>query len=117
MAKKLTSGNGWSFEPAGSGPQPETVSLPDAKQKAAVKLEKRAKGKEVTVVNGFVLSPADRKALAAELRKACGAGGADSEAAIEVQGDHREKVKAVLTARQWKVTQGNPPGTKNLEKK
>lgn len=103
MAKKLTSGNGWSFEPAGGGEKPETVSLPDSAQKATVKLEKRAKGKEVTLVTGFVLSPADRKNLAALLRKACGAGGADSDAGIEVQGDHREKIKAALAARQWKV--------------
>ncbi len=103
MAKKLTSGDGWSFEPAGAGAKPETVSLPDACQKATVKLEKRAKGKEVTVARGFVLSPADRKKLAAELRKACGAGGVDSPDGIEVQGDHREKVKTILAGRQWKV--------------
>lgn len=101
--KKMLSGNGWSFEPAGEAVREDAVSLPDAKQKAAVKLEKRARGKEVTLVSGFVLSPADRKALAQELRKAVGAGGADSEGAIEVQGDHREKVTALLLARGWKV--------------
>lgn len=103
MAKKLTSGNGWSFEPAGNARAPEAASLPDERQKAAVKLEKRAKGKEMTVVTGFILSPADRKALAAFLRKACGAGGGDADGAIEVQGDHRGRVKTLLSAKGWTV--------------
>lgn len=103
MAKKLTSGNGWSFEPAGGGGGEEAASLPPEKQKAAVKLEKRARGKEVTTVTGFVLSAEDRKALGQELRKACGTGGSDSEKGVEVQGDHREKVKALLLARGWRV--------------
>ena len=103
MAKKLLAGNGWSFEPAGGGKEEETVSLPDDRQKATVTLEKRAKGKEVTLVAGFVLSSADRKALAQTLRKACGAGGADSDSGIEIQGDHRDKVKARLAAKGWKV--------------
>lgn len=101
--KKLTSGNGWTFEPAGGGKAEEAVSLPDAKQKARVSLEKRAKGKEVTLVTGFVLSPAGRKELAARLKKACGSGGSESEAAIEVQGDHREAVKRILADKGWTV--------------
>ncbi|MDR1745482.1 MAG: translation initiation factor, partial [Planctomycetota bacterium] len=78
MAKKLMSGDGWSFEPAGKPAETAVVSLPDGMQKAAVRLEKRARGKEVTVVSGFVLSDADRKALGAALRKSCGAGGGDA---------------------------------------
>lgn len=104
MAKKILSGNGWSFEPAGgTGEKLPVVSLPDDNQKAVVKLEKRAKGKEVTVVTGFVLSDADRKALAQRLRKSCGTGGSDSAEEIAVQGDHREKVKALLSGMGWKA--------------
>lgn len=103
MAKKLLSGDGWSFEPAGDGKEEETVSLPDDRQKASVKMEKRAKGKEMTVVSGFVLSEADRKALAAALRRACGAGGGDGDGYIEVQGDQREKIKTFLSGRGWSV--------------
>lgn len=103
MAKKLTSGDGWSFEPAGGGGRGEAASLPDDKQKAAVTLEKRGRGKEATVVRGFVLSDADRKACAAMLRKACGAGGADAGDRMEVQGDHREKVRSILAAKGWKM--------------
>lgn len=102
-SKKLVSGQGWSFEPAGTERREEVVSLPDAKQAAKVGLVKRAKGKEVTLVTGFVLSPADRRELAAELRRACGTGGTDSDAGVEVQGDHREKVKRLLAGKGWSV--------------
>lgn len=104
MAKKMMSGNGWSFEPAGSSETPhERVSLPDEKQKATIQLERRAKGKEVTVVKGFVLSEADRAELARKLRKSCGAGGSDADEIMEIQGDHREKIASVLGARGWVV--------------
>lgn len=103
MAKKLTGGNGWSFEPAAGAGVPEPASLPPDKQKATVKLEKRAKGKEVTVIAGFVLSDADRRELAAKLRKACGAGGSDGRDEIAVQGDHRHKVADHLSALGWRI--------------
>lgn len=102
-AKKLTGGKGWSFEPAGVSAPEEIVSLPPERQKVKVGLERRAKGKEVTVIKGFVLSDADRKELAASLRKACGAGGADSRKAMEIQGDHRTKVIECLSGLGWSV--------------
>ena len=102
--KKLMGGKGWSFEPAGDGCVPEEIaSLPADKQSAKVRLEKRARGKEVTAIAGFVLSDADRKSLAAALRKACGAGGSDNREGIEIQGDHREKVSCHLAGLGWRV--------------
>ncbi len=103
MAKKLLSGDGWSFEPAGGAREEGVVSLPPDRQKARVTLEKRAKGREMTVVSGFVLADADRKALAAALRKACGAGGGEAAGVIEIQGDHRRKIAALLADRGWTV--------------
>lgn len=102
-SRKLVSGQGWSFEPADAERKEDIVSLPDARQSAKVALAKRAKGKEVTLVTGFVLSPADRRELAAELRRACGSGGTDSDAGVEVQGDHREKVKRLLAGKGWNM--------------
>lgn len=102
--KKLLSGEGWSFEPAGgSGEKDAIESLPDSQQKARVKLEKRARGKEVTVVSGFVLSDVDRGAAARALRKACGAGGTDSEGVMEIQGNHCDRVREFFRARGWAV--------------
>ena len=54
------------------------------------------RGKTVTVVRG--LPSGDHAAVAADLKKLCGAGGAIKEGAVEIQGDHREKVVARLVA-------------------
>jgi translation initiation factor 1 len=50
-------------------------------------------GKTVTVVRGL---DGDLAAVASDLKRHCGAGGAVKGAAIEIQGDHRDKVVARL---------------------
>lgn len=103
-SKKLTKGNGWSFEPAGGGKSsPEPVTLPPELQKVTIRMEKRGKGKEVTVVTGFLLADVDRKELAAILRRTCGAGGTDNREEIVVQGDHRPKLTEHLSRLGWRV--------------
>jgi len=52
-------------------------------------------GKTVTVVRGL---DGDLAAVAADLKRQCGAGGAVKGTTIEIQGDHREKVVARLRA-------------------
>jgi translation initiation factor 1 len=55
-------------------------------------------GKTVTVVTGFLgISLAEKKTLAAEMQKACGAGGTVKEGRIEIQGDKRTEVARVLS--------------------
>jgi translation initiation factor 1 len=54
------------------------------------------KGKAVTVVRG--LPGGDLARVAADLKKLCGAGGAVKDGAVEIQGDHRDKVVARLVA-------------------
>ncbi len=58
-------------------------------------------GKVVTVVRG--LSPADLPVVAKDLKRLCGAGGAAKGGAVELQGDHREKVAARLEAQGYRV--------------
>jgi translation initiation factor 1 len=53
-------------------------------------------GKAVTVVLDLPLRAAELDALAAKLKAACGSGGTAKEGAIEIQGDHRAKVVALL---------------------
>jgi translation initiation factor 1 len=53
-------------------------------------------GKTVTVIRGLPLRGAALDALAAELRRLCGAGGAVKDDAIELQGDHRDRLAARL---------------------
>ena len=56
-------------------------------------------GKVVTVVRGLPGNAAQLLALAAELRRLCGAGGTVKDGVLEVQGDHRERLAEWLRAR------------------
>ena len=55
-------------------------------------------GKVVTVVRGLRAREAELEALAVELKRLCGAGGAVKDGVIEVQGDHRERIADKLRA-------------------
>ena len=70
--------------------------------KVAVDKKRRA-GKSVTVAGGFQLTAASLAALAAQLKKKCGAGGTAREAEIEIQGDHAETVTNELLTMGYKV--------------
>jgi len=60
-------------------------------------------GKAVTLVRGLPLDDAALAALGKRLRSACGAGGTQKEGVIEVQGDHVERLLALLQAEGWRV--------------
>lgn len=55
-------------------------------------------GKTVTVVLGLLLRAADLQAMGQQLKRVCGSGGTVKDGAIEIQGDHRDKVVAALQA-------------------
>src|SRR5690554_1110557 len=61
------------------------------------------KGKGVTTISGVPLPEAELKALAKQLKKVCGTGGAVKEGVIEIQGDQRERLKAELEKRGYTV--------------
>lgn len=61
------------------------------------------KGKGVTVISGLGLTAEALSALAAELKKRCGSGGAVVEGRIEIQGDHRDRLVEELTRRGWQA--------------
>jgi len=70
---------------------------PPAQQEAHIRREKKGRGgKTVTVVYGLHLRPDALKALGKQLRQACGTGGTVKDGAIEIQGDHRDKVAEAL---------------------
>jgi translation initiation factor 1 len=60
-------------------------------------------GKTVTVVRGLPGTDAQRLAQTADLRRLCGAGGTVRDGAVEIQGDHRERIAAWLQARGHRV--------------
>ena len=63
-----------------------------------LRLERRASGRVVTVVTGLPGGRAAAVALARSLKTACGTGGTFKDGALELQGDHRDKVEAALAA-------------------
>jgi translation initiation factor 1 len=58
---------------------------------------KGRRGKTVTVISGLPGGPSALAEIAAQLKRECGSGGTVSEANLELQGDHRERVAARLT--------------------
>lgn len=79
-------------------------SLPPQQQLAAIHFEKHGRGgKTVSVVRGLQLTPDDLKALAKELKTACGTGGTVKDGTIEIQGDQRERIAARLKALGYKT--------------
>lgn len=61
------------------------------------------KGKGVTVITGLGLPAQELEALATELKKRCGSGGAVADGRIEIQGDRRDRLVEELTRRGWKA--------------
>lgn len=57
---------------------------------------KGRKGKGVTTVSGVGLGEAELKTLAKQLKQKCSTGGTVKDGVIEIQGDHREKLKTEL---------------------
>ncbi len=55
-------------------------------------------GKTVTLVTGFVgIGLPEKEQLAKKMRNACGCGGTVKDGDIEIQGDQREKIAAILS--------------------
>jgi len=60
-------------------------------------------GKAVTLVRGVPLGAEALVALGKRLRSACGAGGTFKDGVLEVQGDHAERIVALLKAEGFTV--------------
>ena len=73
------------------------ASIPE-KLVARLRVENRASGKHVTVIDGLPDNRDYLDRLCRDLKKACGTGGSvlQGAAAIELQGDQRERLRELL---------------------
>lgn len=60
-------------------------------------------GKGVTVIRGVPLDTPALEQLGRQLRGTCGTGGTVKDGAIELQGDHRERVIEALKPHGWQI--------------
>lgn len=81
--------------------QAEPTTSPPRKNRGRVDIIRQKAGrggKTVTVITGFVgIGLPEKEKLAKEMQKTCGCGGTVKEGRIEIQGDKRSEVAAILT--------------------
>lgn len=112
---RLFSGTQWDREPqcerCGQAeaqcqcpPLPAAVTtIPPNQQTARLSMEKRKKGKLVTVIKGLTATGNDLPALLSKLKISLGAGGTLEGEDLEIQGEHLERVRQLLSQIGYKV--------------
>jgi translation initiation factor 1 len=79
------------------------VRIAPGEQTARLAVEKRKKGKIVTVIRGLTAANNDLPALLSRLKTQCGAGGTVQEDCLEVQGEHLDRIRAALVEIGYKI--------------
>ena len=83
------------------------ATLPVQQQKLRVMIDrKQRKGKEVTLITGFIGTEDDLKALGKLLKSKCGVGGSAKNGEIIVQGNNKQKVLDLLKKEGYTQTKG-----------
>ena len=71
--------------------------IPPNQQTAKLSIEKRKKGKVVTVIRGLSERANDLPALLSQFKSQCGAGGTIQEDCVEIQGEHLDRIRKALS--------------------
>jgi translation initiation factor 1 len=82
----------------GGRPPARTPALPNDGVVRVLRDKKGRGGKTVTVVAGLPGGATAVAETAARLKRLCGSGGTVRDGAIEIQGDHRERIAEALRA-------------------
>jgi len=105
-AKKRPKGIVYSTDPDfeynyGEGDPAETLS--PSEQELRIHLQRLKGNKVVSIVRGFQGSNEDLKEIGKMLKTACGVGGSVKDGEILLQGDHRDKILALLVKEGYKA--------------
>ncbi len=83
----------------GRAPTAPTKAHAGGSDAVRIWLEKNGRnGTPVSIVRGLAHDREALAALATRLKRACGSGGSAKDGEIIIQGDHRERIAALLTA-------------------
>jgi translation initiation factor 1 len=77
--------------------------VPPHLQLLKIRIEKRKRGKTMTIISGFTGSTVQLRETLSELKTQCGAGGAVTGNDIELQGEQIEKVSKILSLRGYRI--------------
>ncbi len=87
------------------GEEQEEATLAPERQKLRVWRDTKGRGGKVaTIVRDFVGSTEDLRSLGRLLKQACGVGGSVKDGEIIIQGDHRDRVTALLVQKGYSQT-------------
>ena len=86
--------------PAPAAEAPSSAAAPRGPARAVVRLERKGRGgKEVTVVEQLGLKPVELEVWLKALKGQLGCGGTSEAETLVLQGDQRERLPALLSAR------------------